>query len=116
MISATQKEKKQRAPPRKRVIDPNQAATQHEEISMKKGEKETKSPETLKQEIFKILKKYHRTGTTETNLLEFTIDKNSFANSVEYLFYVGFLIRDGYVSLSRGKGETLFQETYTFSL
>lgn len=100
------KEKKQRAPPRKRVVDQSlTAATQHEEIniSQRNVKEPTKSPETLKTEIFKILKNHNRAETSNINLFEFTLDKTSFANSVEYLFYVGFLIRDGFISLARSK-------------
>jgi len=104
-ITAPPKQKKPRAPPRRKIFDTNSAlATQHEEINSavnRNAEPEKTRAEAVAQEISTILKKKYKETHRPTPLLEFTMARNSLADTVEHLFYVGFLIRDGFATLAQ---------------
>lgn len=79
-------------------------ATHHEEVRMTDAERESKnkdSPETQSKEILRILTANQKTKKAPSNLFEFTMDRESIANFFENLFYVSFLVRDGWVSIRR---------------
>ncbi|SCU81967.1 LADA_0C02146g1_1 [Lachancea dasiensis] len=60
--------------------------------SLIESEKDESTPENVKK-CFKILRK--QKGHSPINLYKFIIDPNSFARSVENLFYTSFLIKEG---------------------
>jgi len=100
------KDKKARAAPRKKTFDDTmQQATQHEEVKYDEIERTNRSKtnaDSFSKEILKVLKRYNTPTVTEpVNLFEFTLDKTSFASTIESFFYVAFLIRDGDVCLYR---------------
>ncbi|KAJ3534926.1 hypothetical protein NMY22_g6711 [Coprinellus aureogranulatus] len=80
-----------------------------------KNNEEAKAPQQLKEEdiqrsenettknVAEIRKLLEETG--EVNLFEFIINPNDFAQSVENIFYLSFLIRDGIVALDIKEGE-----------
>ncbi|CAG7831044.1 unnamed protein product [Allacma fusca] len=98
------KEKKPRAA-RKKMNDAGEVqSTQHEEISMTEAERARKdkdSPEAQSQEILRILRQDCGDRKSATNIVEFTMNKKSFPTYLENLFYISFLVRDGYVSIRR---------------
>ncbi len=47
-------------------------------------------------------KEYKQNGKKPISFYHFVIDPTSFPNSVENMFYVSFLIKDGFVSISEG--------------
>jgi hypothetical protein len=49
-------------------------------------------------------------GEDGINFFEFVLDPSSFANSVENIFYVSFLVRDGMVALEDQDGVPILSE------
>jgi hypothetical protein len=100
------KDKKARVAPRRKQFDDSLSqATQHEEVKFNETERTARSKtnaEYFSKEILKVLKSYNSgVNNVPINLFEFTLDKTSFASTIESFFYVAFLIRDGDVCLYR---------------
>lgn len=57
--------------------------------------------ENLAKEMNKILKNIYRDKPEAINIFEFTLDRTSFPKTVENIFYMSFLVKDGFVSLSK---------------
>ena len=55
-----------------------------------------------------LQKEFRQKGKKPVSFYHFVIDPTSFSNSVENIFYVSFLIKDGFVSISEGTIIVLF--------
>ena len=49
-----------------------------------------------------LVKEWKRNSKKPISFYHFVMDPQSFSNTVENIFYVSFLIKDGFVSLSEG--------------
>lgn len=67
-------------------------------------EKEEKGIEEIVNVLYNVLnEKYIENGEEPVNYYDYVIDTDSFANTVENMFYFAFLIRDGKARLDLGK-------------
>ena len=112
---------KVRAAPRKKTFDDTMSqATQHEEVKFDETEQTARSKtnvESFSKEILKVLKNTHRAASNvPINLFEFTLDKTSFASTIESFFYVAFLIRDGDICLYRQRKYPFYDSIAQFLL
>ena len=55
-----------------------------------------------------LQKEFRQNGKKPISFYHFVIDPTSFSNSVENIFYVSFLIKDGFVSISEGTNFPFF--------
>lgn len=79
-----------------RLLDTNAESTNPEELNDGDVEQNEKETTKLVQSIARILSEF---GAEGCNLFEFAINPHSFSNTVENLFYISFLVRDGKVSI-----------------
>jgi non-structural maintenance of chromosomes element 4 len=56
-------------------------------------------------EAKELFRKHHLSTNYEVSLFEFAVNPTSFAQTIENIFYVSFLIRDGFVALSYDEDE-----------
>jgi len=103
-----EKEKKQRvAPARKKQFDDTAVSqpTHHEVMKLTSTDRlpsQKTNIESFSKEILEVLKTNCRNSAERSiNIFEFTLDKNSFANTIESLFFVAFLVRDGEINFFR---------------
>ncbi|KAJ3060103.1 nuclear protein, partial [Podochytrium sp. JEL0797] len=78
-----------------------QKPQQLQESDIQKQENETSKS------VAKIMKVLQQTGAI--NFFEFVINPNSFSQSVENIFYVSFLIRDGHVAIDIEDGQPILR-------
>lgn len=107
---AKEKEKKQRA--RKRQFDDTVTQTTHHEVmkmtSTERISTQKTNHESVSREILEVLKQEcGKSASNSINLFEFILDKNSFASTIESMFFVAFLVRDGNVRLYREGKSTI---------
>ena len=57
--------------------------------------------------IFRILKKYYMKYNAPLCLYEFMVNPHSFSRTIENIFYVSFLVKDGYAKISIDKTDQL---------
>lgn len=94
MLGPLAVEKKTRAPITRRVREVVGAATTAEKITKEtlNADQAETTPEQVKR-CFKLFVK--KNGSKQINLFKFVINPNSFARSIENLFYTSFLIKEG---------------------
>lgn len=87
-------EKKKRAPVQRRLAETVGQASTAEVLTSNSlnSTQEKTTPEQVKK-CYKVL--LEKNGTDRINLFKFILDPNSFARSVENLFYTSFLIKEG---------------------
>jgi hypothetical protein len=102
IIPPKEKEKKQRAPIVRKQFNDNDSM-QHDEVSASEGTTKNKA-QTIAKKLDTILRHHTKKNRSEgqgTNLFEFVLDPASLHKTIEYLFYVTFLVHDGMASLHR---------------
>jgi len=94
------KEKKIRATPRKRQFNEGNE-TQHEEVNLTQEQmrqKQKAGADSLSKELLKVLKIHAK--KEPVNLMDFAMEQQSLDQCIQNLFYTGFLVRDGCVSVT----------------
>ncbi len=61
-----------------------------------------------------LAKEYKANNEKPISFYHFVIDPTSFSNSIENIFYISFLIKDGHVSINEGKYFSII-EVFFFS-
>jgi len=96
-----EKEKKQRAPNLRKQFNENEGS-QHEEVTSGDKSKDKNPAEQITKKLDKILRHHtNKTKSDAANLFEFILDPSSLHKSVEYMFYLAFLIHDGFAALQK---------------
>jgi hypothetical protein len=93
---------------------------QHLIVSSEKAQEavgEADSEDLTEAERTELFQKHHLSSNWEISLFEFAIHPHSFAQSVENLFYISFLIKDGIIRLSADSdGLPTIRKFYCFNL
>jgi len=99
-----QKEKKTREGQRRGTRFKDLVETQ--ETVLEQAEKSENQTEQLVTHTWKVLiEKWRENQKRSLNLFEFVIDPNCFGNTVENMFHVSFLIKDGRAEVTREEGK-----------
>ena len=116
ILSTPESREKKPKTPRRRPLDESVEATHAEEIrfSDEKGKRKKEGPEVQAQQILSVLTEYKNKTNAPCNLIQFAMDRTSLSHFFENLFYISFLVRDGYVSLVRKGKRNLTIATETF--
>lgn len=94
--------KKPRAPIRRTNLEEQQDDSSNVDNNDNMQVAVKKNPaDAIAKDMNKILKLVHRKSSDPVNLFEFVMDRKSFPKTIENIFYLSFLIKDGHVSLTK---------------
>lgn len=98
---AARKQREVKPRKEKLKVDKEAVRTQIKELNKENVEDENDKNPTVSEieRIYSILKKYHKKKGSPIGLYEFIINPTSFSRSIENMFYLSFLIKDGYAKL-----------------
>ncbi len=95
------KVKKPRQPIRRMVVEEQQDNANDDPENNMQLVQQNSGAENLAKEMNKILKTVYRQKPEPVNIFEFVMDRTSFPRTVENIFYLSFLVKDGHVSLNK---------------
>jgi non-structural maintenance of chromosomes element 4 len=101
VVQKVRKQRETKPRKEKQKLDKEAARTQIKELNKENVlEENDKNPTVSEIErVYTILKKYHKRKGSPVGLYEFIINPTSFSRSIENMFYLSFLVKDGYAKL-----------------